>query len=552
MDETDRLSVEVSGGTVKCAACVLVKWSTMFNKAFMCRGRLNKTGRTAVWIFLIAGFWSAFGVEIMDGRTLQAALDAGTDIALKPGQVIELTETLKFRKAGQRIETIGAKTVLDYAKIVHADGAQGPLIDARGIAGAALSKLVLDGNRPGYVSDAGRLAAEPMLCFGGEGAVGQEVRNCIVIGSRSSGGWAAIHIDEGGGEIVVEDNIVFSSGADVRGNGRSPAEKPFGWGDGISTAGRNTTVVNNLIYDATDEGIMVQGAPGSLVKSNVVVALSREMLGGITLFEPFYYYELDAEKRVFDYRGVVVEENLILALGGRIHAGLLMGGAPWAAGFRGTTLLGAAIKNNHISGEACGYGYVANGIDDFEVTGNTSDAVHSGRGDGANGILPDAAAPFLFDPSAIGSSCLQDEFVPMTKSLVAVLRNGRTPVDALGYRDAGYPEEEARAVVRMAFVEMLGREPQTEESEHWKKWLQETRSNGDTLRCSLMATPEFVRLHGYINPFDLHSWRNARWLKMILQTCSQIQAAGADWPEARAWNEVLLKTFRSPVTAEDF
>ncbi len=495
-------------------------------------------------ILMLAGSVVCCGEEL-DGRTLQADLDAGRDIALRPGQVIELKESLRFRKAGQRIETVGARLASDYARIVHAEGSQGPLIDARGIAGATLSKLVLDGNRPGYRSQKGLLPAEPMLCFGGEGAVGQEVRNCIAIGSRSSGGWAAIHIDEGGEGIVIEDNIVFSSGVDVRGNGRSLAEKPFGWGDGISTASRNTTIVNNLIYDVTDEGIMVQGATGSLVKSNVVVALSREMLGGIALFEPFYYYELDAEKRLFDYRGVVVENNLIQAMGSRIHAGLPMGGAPWASGFSGTILLGATVQNNHISGGAAGYGYVANGIDAFEIMGNTSDATCSGLGDGRPGMPPDAPLAFMFNPMTIGKSRLQDEFVPMTKSLEQVLRNKRSPLDPMGYRDCGYTGPESRAIVRSAFIEMLGRDPREEEADHWNQWLQETRSNGDSLRRGLMATPEFVRLHGYINPLNLHAWRNERWLKMILKTCSEHQAKGADWPNAREWNEELLGELRN-------
>jgi hypothetical protein len=210
-------------------------------------------------ILLLAGPLICCG-EGLEEQTLQAVLDAGKNISLKPGQVVELTGCLKFRKAGQRIETVGARLASDYARIVHADGSQGPLIDARGIAGATLSKLVLDGNRPGYRSSEGRLPAEPMLFFGGEGAVGQNVSNCIVIGSRSSGGWAAIHINEGGEDIVIRDNMVFSSGVDVRGNGRSLAEKPFGWGDGISTASRNTRIVNNLIYDATDEGIPGTGS----------------------------------------------------------------------------------------------------------------------------------------------------------------------------------------------------------------------------------------------------------------------------------------------------
>jgi len=370
-----------------------------------------------------------FGHSRMDGRTLQAQLDEGKDIALQPGQVVELRESLKFRRAGQRTETVGARTALQYARIVHAQGSQGTVIEAKGISGASLTKLVLDGNRPGFQHAQGILTAKPMLSFGGKGGIGQEVRNCIVISSRSAGGWAAIHVHEGGRGIVIKDNIVFSSGTDIRGNGRSLAEKPFGWGDGISTASRDTMIVNNLIYDATDEGIMVQGAPGTQVKGNVIVALSREMLGGIALIDPFNYYECDEKKR----------------------------------------------------------------------------------------------------------------------SLVEVIRSDRSPKDskdALGYRDAPYPKKESMAVVSMAFIEILGRDPQEQESHHWNRWLRKTRSTADSLRRRLITMPEFVWLHGYVDPLDLHTWRNDRWLKMILETCSGYQAQGKDWPNAREWNEQLLKTLR--------
>ncbi|TWU32648.1 right-handed parallel beta-helix repeat-containing protein [Novipirellula artificiosorum] len=242
------------------------------------------------------------GNGLLEGKSLQADLDAGKDISLRPGQVVELQEALKFRVAGQRIETVGVKTASNYARITHVDGGHGTLIDASGIAGATLSKLVLDGNRPGFHPPEGLAAQEPMLSFGGEGAVGQQVLNCIVIGSRCAGGWAAIHIQEGGQGIVVADNLVFSSGVDFRGNGRSQGEKPHGMADGISTASRDTSILNNLIYDATDEGIMVQGAPGTQVRGNVVVAISREMLGGIALIDPFRFHAMDAENKVFDYR----------------------------------------------------------------------------------------------------------------------------------------------------------------------------------------------------------------------------------------------------------
>ncbi|TWU38291.1 hypothetical protein [Novipirellula artificiosorum] len=100
------------------------------------------------------------------------------------------------------------------------------------------------------------------------------------------------------------------------------------------------------------------------------------------------------------------------------------------------------------------------------------------------------------------------------------------------------------AVVRFAFVEMLGRDPQAGESEHWIEWLRETRSNGDTLRRFLMATSEFIGSHGYVNPLDFHTWRNSRWLENVLATCSEVQSQSNDWPNARQWNEEIVRKLK--------
>ena len=492
----------------------------------------------AVFVAMFAMCTFAGATEVRPVDDIQAILDTGRNVELQRGQIVEVSHPLMFRTSGQRIETVGSESASDYARIVMADGAQGALINAHGIAGATLSKLILDGNRQGFRSDDGQLVEEPMLSFGGAGADRQVIEKCIVMNGRCSGGWGAIHVQEGGKDIVVRENVVFSAGADIRGNGRSAFEKPFGWGDGISTASRNTLIENNLIYDATDEGIMLQGAPGSQVRRNVVAALSREMLGGIALIDPFKYFELDSAKKTFDYQGVVVEDNLILAAGGRIHAGFPIGGAPWNGHFAGTVLIGATIRNNHISGGAGGYGFVVDGVDRFEVSGNTSDAIYSGLGDGWQGMPPDEPQAFMFNPSTIGDSNLQHDFVPMRKSLSGVLRARRTPKDsrnALGYRDQPYPKEEATAVVEMAFVEMLGRRPSDAERSHWMNWLQQTRSNADMIRRNLMTTPEFVSQHGFVDPLELHRWRKERWLRMILQCCSDGPA------DARTWHTNLME-----------
>jgi parallel beta-helix repeat protein len=60
-----------------------------------------------------------------------------------------------------------------------------------------------------------------------------------------------------------------------------PAGALTQWADGISLSCANSTVYNNTIVDATDGGIVIFGAPYSVVRENRIRAATRVMLGGI-------------------------------------------------------------------------------------------------------------------------------------------------------------------------------------------------------------------------------------------------------------------------------
>ena len=151
----------------------------------------------AVFVAMFAMCTFAGATEVRPVDDIQAILDTGRNVELQRGQIVEVSHPLMFRTSGQRIETVGSESASDYARIVMADGAQGTLINAHGIAGATLSKLILDGNRQGFRSDDGQLVEEPMLSFGGAGADRQVIEKCIVMNGRCSGGWGAIHVQEG-------------------------------------------------------------------------------------------------------------------------------------------------------------------------------------------------------------------------------------------------------------------------------------------------------------------------------------------------------------------
>lgn len=325
---------------------------------------------------------NARGIDTLvhPGEDLQAVLDRGDNLLLQPSQTYSVTQTLRFKTANQSITTHNASTPETFATLRLAPGETSILIDGNQQAGIILERVILDGNRIDMQPLEGKMPDLPLISLGKPGGIRQEIRQCVVLNSRSAGGWAAIHIHEGARALRVEDNIVFGSGADARGNGRAPKERAFGWGDGISTASPETVIRNNVVIDATDEGIMIQGAPGTLVENNMVAAISREMLGGIALIDPSQYYVLDKKTRRHDYRKVIVRNNHIDARGARIHIALPMGGPCWHQNLKDTTLVGATIENNTLTGEAAAYGFVANGIDDFTIQGNVSRAAHSGMG----------------------------------------------------------------------------------------------------------------------------------------------------------------------------
>ena len=410
-----------------------------------------------------------------DTQQLQEVLNRGGNLVLEKGQVYDIDTTLVLKVKGQRIYTNKATSIRDYAtlRVVHPELLT--IINAEGLAHIEISHVRIDGNRDNMRPEAGKIPMQPFISLGKEGGDNQTVKNCIITNARCSGGWAAIHVNENAFRCTIRDNIIFGAGTDVLGNGRSSLEYPFGWGDGISVAAANSIVKNNLIIDVTDEGVMVQGAPGTKVSGNVVVALSREVLGGIALIDPAPWCLLDSLENTFDYRGIEVKNNLVHALGARVHIAYPCGLDVWNMNTNKRILQGAEVMHNSIIGDIGGYGFAVSGVKDFKVTNNTASALFEERGDGLPGNPPDAPAAFIYEADKTFDSELQKEFIPAKKHIVHLLRNQRTPVNEAGYRLLDhYGEKETKAIISMAFMEMLDRFPSAEELTYRGNWMQET------------------------------------------------------------------------------
>jgi hypothetical protein len=130
--------------------------------------------------------WAA-NAAVQPGDDLQAVLNRGEDLALQPGAVYPISQTLKYTKPGQKIYTADAINLANYATLLLVNPDQLEIIDAHGMAGAVLEHVIVDGNR--YELSAPRklprVGQAPLNFFGGKGAEGQIIRNNLFRSTRS-------------------------------------------------------------------------------------------------------------------------------------------------------------------------------------------------------------------------------------------------------------------------------------------------------------------------------------------------------------------------------
>jgi hypothetical protein len=447
------------------------------------------------------------------GDDLQAVLNRGEDLALQQGAIYEITETLSYKTAGQKIFTQGASFPSEYAtlKLVGQDLMM--LINAGSIPKASLERVICDGNRYNLsvvpkprIGGGGQPA---MVHFGAPNGDGQIIRDCVFINTRT---WSTLKMHEFASDIICENNIFLGAGVDPRGNGREFNEVPFGWADAISCAATDSVIRNNLIIDPTDVGVVLYGASGTLVEHNVIASISRESLGGINLVDGFPFHEIEGKENHFSYEGAIIQDNYIDAFGARIHMAIPVGAVVWVPHWRGRIYVGGEVINNTIAGGAAAYGIVAHGITNWKITGNKSIAKYSGLAEfGDHKNPPDAPAAYIFDKESVIDCELQPEFKPATRHIEHLLRTQHAPQNENGYQMHDYGDDEIKAVVKAAYLEMLGRFPAEKEFLSQSERLRTRQLNADGLRRVLMNSGEFRKQFGDKYPGDLHPFRVQRW-----------------------------------------
>jgi Tol biopolymer transport system component len=310
------------------------------------------------------------------------------DVALLcAGAVFELTSPVVFSADGQQIHTDGFPTDDRRARLRLASEFAATAVYMLDRSNVVLSHVIVDGNQPNL----GPAPGGALILAGGS-VVGQVIRNVQAVETRS---WTSIHVFEGGAphcaSAVVENNEIGPSGA----------------GSGIGFACTNSVLRNNTITDVSGEGIVVFGAPGSLVEGNVIRAESRMLFGGINMVD-FGPYD-------GDYTGTRVHANVIDAAGAPVRVAVGMGYHVWFCvdpnDPTDRTLFGATVTDNRLQGAYMGYGFAVDGVRDWTVTGNQDLATHSGTPIPAcNGQAPSPPAGFQkHGARALGT--FQPEFV---------------------------------------------------------------------------------------------------------------------------------------------
>ena len=316
-----------------------------------------------------------------------ALVGAAAEAVLCPGAMFTLSNSVKFSAPSQRLYTQDFPTDETRAVVRVVSDALTNAIDGNNQSGIAIQNIEVDGNR----TELGYLAGLALIEIGHAGS-NQIVQNIFAHDTRS---WSTLHIHEG----RVMNDIPECQNATITDNTIGPAGTPDGrWADGISHACGNSTVMNNVVTDATDGAIVVFGAPGSIVAYNTIVAATQTLLGGINM--------VDYNPVHGNYTGTIVTNNVIDASGAFIKVGIAMGPDVWSCPH--TVNYGGTVTENVLQGIHFGYGYAVNGVCDWTVLDNVDYSSHVGTVRAGCGGATDP--PDGFQYQYVESSTLQPEF----------------------------------------------------------------------------------------------------------------------------------------------
>ncbi|VDB97125.1 unnamed protein product [Peniophora sp. CBMAI 1063] len=280
---------------------------------------------------------------------------------------------INFAFPNQEISTAGYPTGAERATLI----VNGPVFNGTGhttaiqgscetCSGIRIRNIQINGTR----GNAGPTGGGANIEIGGDNS-DQLVEYVHSYDPRS---WSCLHIFEGTLQCtsaVIRNNDIGPCGTDTY----------MEWADGISVSCRNTTVTNNTITGATDGGVVLFGAPGSLVQNNTIQALNNTQLGGVNM--------VDVQPWGGDYSGTVVQDNLIVggladgpidgvsartgsnANGVILKVGIAVGPRSYFVDAFGQNVSASGtVLNNNFTG-AFGYAMAVTSARNFTIQGNS-------------------------------------------------------------------------------------------------------------------------------------------------------------------------------------
>jgi len=151
-----------------------------------------------------------------------------------------------------------------------------------------------------------------------------------------------------GAACIIKDTIIDTAGDHFHVDGCSPADndEPLGaWADGITFTGPEHRIINNLIIDASDIGIVTFGGRDTIIANNTIIAQpgNNGMFAGIAV-HTWSYGLLSG----FQVVGNHVINEADPRCGG-IHVGINIGSHMWNAGCISYTQPGAVGDPNGCS-----------------------------------------------------------------------------------------------------------------------------------------------------------------------------------------------------------
>jgi hypothetical protein len=485
-------------------------------------------------------------------ENVRKAMASGQDVWLVRGETYNrytLEDNLTMSANQQILSTFDAVYFKDFATIRMAGKLANNMVSTQRVDETLIQNLIGDGNAYGFdaaVDGADRFTVGGTFISAGTMS-GHRIKRVIAYNSRTQSLFKLMENPRDPYSSVdnrIENCIAFGNGVDARGAGCNLTYKN-GWADAVGMSSVNSRIVNNLVIDGTDVGIVCFTTPGGLVEDNVVVSLSRETLGAINLVDFLKIYTMKTPPdslTYFDY-SLTIRNNYMDALGSRFHNGIAVGDGVWSPKARPLNYgVGQVITGNIMDGDCFGYGISVRTGKNMKITDNISYAKHSGTADGfRNGPLPDPAAAFLMESPRLINCNLQPEFKEAKKHLSHLLYMNYKPKRTDSpYKIWDYTPEEADGIVRTAFIEMLRRMPKQDELESYTKDLMAKRYSADSVRFRLLSTPEFTNKNGVIPQTQLHVYRTNLWMTNLKSIDAEYINEHGDYPSAlHLYNGVL-------------